>query len=418
MRLLLPPLVVLAAASLFAWPFARHVFIQLGWVRATWWTTGLSLVPFHRDRAGGRAFAAAWALHRQPIAAPADVQWVQRALRDAGTSGATVAGHGLVAAARGDAAEARTLLGAIRLFDPRGVDAVVLTRAIDWLVAEAAARGDWSAVAHHCTCPRASLAARVLGAIAGRQLGAPGAVSDAELQLLRDNLPVEQRPPSSLLATPRARPEPMDPTAYDPVNAALVAHIRLQRCPTADTLAEASQSWEAALAALSTAVPVRAAELGAPSPARALPLLRKQVEASLAALAEAHDLPLTAFGQDDVAAAAAHQRREGLISAVEVAAEALCHRIRAGRWLEPLDEVREWLALARLYDEGVRVGGEDVRRVTFRVVYEPVCAQSVMLHNERQETRLSNAITRWLFLRAKEARDQSAVELQSRNLRI
>ena len=407
---LLPILLVLVAARLLLWPLAYVVLVPLGWVRSAYVATRASWWPWHEDLHGGATFTAAWALHHQRTTQPADVQWLTARLAAAPVlTPAALATHGLLAAARGNLTEARAFLHAVPWFDTRITPRVLVVRTTDWLVAEAAARGDWAAVERLTPAERpTSTAARVAGAIARRLLGRRGGPGPTEIRSLRDLLPAHQQPPIELVERCDRAPRPSRPGAHaphaDPLEVALGAHIALLKHPTAPALRHATDAWASVLTARAT------------DPTT--PALRASVEAALAQVARDHQLLLAAFGESDLGDAARADRREELITAVEVAARSLQDRLEAQRALSPLDEAREWLALASLYRQGVAEGGEDVRRVTFRTVYEPLTTLSVELFNDRDQRWLSNAITRWLLHEAHLAQDQAAIDLQRRNLGV
>ena len=137
---------------------------------------------------------------------------------------------------------------------------------------------------------------------------------------------------------------------------------------------------------LEEALPRRAAELGAPSSASPATTLRDQVATELAEIAEAHQLPLDALCTTGLGGSARTALREEVLTRIELAAHALRDRLAAGQSLSTLDEAREWLALAALYEEGVTMGGASIRQLTFRTVYHPLSTLSVELHTNAEKS--------------------------------
>ncbi len=403
------------------WSLARGALIPLGWPRATWLATRLSPLLWIRDRTGGALFAAAWALCRQPAPDRRAVAWIRSQIpSDAPLTAANLATLGLVAAARGDHVEARSFLGAALLFDDRIVDTNLRRHVSRWLVAEAAGRGAWDDVLRFAAGAPRSGRVDWAAAVARRILGRPDAPDDDALESLWSRVPSLHRAGRAVMvhvrrgAVPRAHP--FEPTA-DPLDTALSLQVAALRGGGATALRTSARAWEAALATLEPRLRARAAELGARRGDDALTTLRRQVELALAEVAEAAGTPLTELGAGLMGDAAARVRDHHLAT-IELAAEALQSRLDAGRLLDPIDEAREWLALARLYQDGVEAVGDEVRRLVFRPVYHPLCTLSVQLYNERNQRWLSNAMTRWLLREARLAGDQRAAELQERNLSV
>ena len=417
---------ILLVPLVFPWALVQRVCIPRGWVKASYALTRMTTLAWQQDRAGGAAFAAAWALTHQVPPNPEDRRWIEdRVGRQPVLTAAGMAALGLVAATRGASDEARAFLGSVVMFDEGIADDILLKHTLDWLVGDAAARGDWSRVVsvarHH---PEVSAQAHLLIGIGQRAIADPAAPSQQALWAQYNQLPPGDRPDRDLLTElQRPAPPPVDPDratdTTDPLEAALSAHIALVEDPDPDPahLVRVAQAWDRALDQLSRPLSIRAAELGV---RRADPrgAVVQQIEAALAAVVQIHQIPLAELPADGILGRAVAQRREDLLSTIELAAERMQQRIDAEQWLPVADEARAWTRLADLYLAGVAAGGDEVRRLLFRVVYHPLCTLSVELYNHRSQRWLSNAITRWLLREARLAEDSRAIELQERNLRL
>ncbi len=420
------PLLLLWVAP---WPVVRTVLIPMGWMRASYHLTRHSPLTWRHDRAGGATFAAAWALLNQPTPRDEDLAWLDARLAEqAQVSAANLAARGVLALQRGDRTEARDFLGIVSMFDHRIVDDGLLRLTTEILVAEAAERGAWDEVVRATTTnPYTTPAVDVLRAIALRLEGAPDAPDDVAFAALLKRAPRGRRPPTALVerALQAAPPKPASPTQVGPttpptdqVAHALQCHLQLLTSPTRASLHAAARAWDEALPQLASTLMERASELGAHNQLAASIELRAQVEATLARAAEAQGLDLDQIEANGVLGDARSLRREDVLRTIELAASAMERRVEAEEWLSPVDEARAWLALGRLYLEGTQTGGDSVRHLTFRAVYQPLCTLSVDLYNRRQERWLSNAMTRWLLREARKAGDVAAIELQERNLQV
>ncbi len=449
----------LSLPLLLPWPFARRIWLPLGWVRPTYYAARYCNDAWGRDRTGGAAFAGAWALMQQAEPSSADLAWLRARIGEASAlTPATLGAHGLLAAIRGDRAEARAFLEAVSLFDHRIAAPLLRERAIDWLVADAASEGRWAHVITLTSPPSAarrttrerSLAefffeqgkievglspdaalphdlseeSRLVRGIAQRILDAPDAPDDAQLEVLWQQIPLHRRPDRAILQLARrSRPAPAvcrdqtQPEDGDLLITALSRHVDLLQRPDPAQMAAAAEAWEIALDEIGPRLADRAIQLGA---LRGDPLatIRSGIEQILSEIADAGQIALQDLDRGGLQGSARDRLREELLSAIELAVDALQRRVDAKRWLPALEEAREWLLLARLYAEGVEAGGDEIRRLMFRSLYHPLSSLSVELHNHRGERWLSNAITRWLLREAHAAGDQRAVELQERNLNI
>jgi hypothetical protein len=404
---------------LVPWPLAMAVAVPLGQPRLAYALARLSTVRARHDPIGLAMATAARAACRRTTHDRAAARWIAERQRTRPLTPGMVLAHGLLAEAAGQHEEARQFLAVIDLFDARVTDPTVLRWRREWVLADAARRGDWSDVVEVSqalgpTTP----ASEWLGAVAQRLLGRPDAPSDEALESLWRRVPGRKRTAWLHERALRAAPTAPAPTVVeepdDPVQAALLADLALQTAPHPAALQAAADAWTRVLPTLEAQVAQRAADLGSRRPHAAVDTLHRRVAEGLQRAAERLDLPVPPVG--DLTRRHAGPRRDQLLRSVELAAEALDRRLQAGRTLSAADELREWLALKALLDEVERLGGDELLRLAFRPAYGPCCTQSVHLYNEAGQPWLSNAMTRWLLHLAHRAGDQRAVALQTKNL--
>jgi hypothetical protein len=147
--------------------------------------------------------------------------------------------------------------------------------------------------------------------------------------------------------------------------------------------------------------------------------VQAEVEEDLTDLVLARALPLDALGDRGELSARVRRRvRDRLLSEVEITIAATRRRADEKRALPAIDEWREWNALRAQYERGVRLAGEDLRRLAFLRLHDAACALAVWLFNERGEKPIGNAIFRFLLAEAHALGDERAVDLQSRNVEV
>jgi hypothetical protein len=266
-----PPLGVMGLAILFAVMFPTvtlsGLLVPLGaWREAYYFARIFTPLWLAREPASaGVFFGALAAIGRRRVDARA-IAWLRFKATSEKPRGVGVAAAGLLAAAEGNADQARLLFDSIDDAAMPNVPRRARGVARDWLVADALVRGDW---------PRAALLGRrggasfrwafAMGRIAERLTGAPGAPSDLALRLFwllsphrRQSLPWLRR----ALTRPRTFAngtvtEPQDDLnlALDelegelsgsPLDAALKAHAECLRSPTEARVLAAARVWEAA----------------------------------------------------------------------------------------------------------------------------------------------------------------------------
>lgn len=438
------------------WPVLRRTVIAAGLVRPSYWLAVLARSSWEREREGGQVVAAALALlHRSHDAALAS--WLEgkiQARARAGLGG--IVATGLLAASRGDRDGARDILLGVDGFDPDFAPKAARRAANDWLVADAAARGDWITVMRRGVQPGqataytrflARAAARIRGeALAGEPnptdfglwvswLLAPGRKAMRPLLDQARAAPrvLHQRKPPP--APPPATVPLIDPAVHadDPVAHAQALHAtwlalrpkaagqpatELEQRLSATRMQELCRAWEAAWAPAERRMRQRAAALTAQTRAEeALAAIRRVVARELAELARGARLPLDSFEAEvPTAALAAEELRAELLGGVEAGSEELRARTAADRRLPPAEESRAWNQFRRRYEEAVLLGGMALRYLMFPQVHRDVCGYAVWLWNDRKEYGLSGPMFQWLLAEAEAVGDLEAIELQRKNV--
>lgn len=368
------------------WFVARRVAIPLGRVRAAYWLTRASTMWFRRTRRGAAVFAAGWASVRAPERnEDAEAFVLDRVRRDEVTAG-HLAALGLLAASRGDRADARLFLrAALDLFEAAPLAVVAV--ASEWLMAEAATRGAWDEVAEYDS---RSVGADLVAAVPGARRGS-GESFAAPLLFTGGRRMASWRTAASVLPDHQAPPVASSATA---LQRALVLHRDAWLRP-AEVLA-AARGWEAALA-----------EVG-PQGAG----LREQVVPELVHLATVARVPAAAlrFGPGSVGEEVARQRIDAAFDALGSATRALA-QIRP---LELDERVRELLVARELYREVVAAGGS--RRVAFAGVQVAVINQAVHLYNVERQGFVARALFGWLRSEADAVGDVDTRALLDQNL--
>lgn len=443
-------LLVLDGLGGLVWPALRRTLVAGGLVKASFHAATLARMSFERDRPGGAALAGALALLHRPAHDPALASWLEGKIAGQPRLGlAGVVATGLLAASRGDRAGARDLMLSADNFDANLGPEAARQVANEWLVADAAERGDWIAVIRRGVQPDrataytrflARAAARIRGeALAGEPnptdlglwfswLVAPGR---AVLRPLLDQaratprVLVQRRPPP-----PPADPPPplIDPASFagDPIAHAQALHVLWLHTPdvaarlSATRLQELCAAWEAAWKPAEKRLIQRSLALTAQTKGEALLAgVRGLVAEDLARLARAAKLPLGAFeGVGATAAAAATALRRALLGDVEQGSENLRARTKADRRLSAPEELREWNSFRRTYEEAAALGGMELRYLLFPIVHRDACNYAVWLWNERKEYGISGPIFRWLLAEAEAVGDQEAIALQRKNVGV
>lgn len=434
------------------WPLLRRTTIAAGLVRTSYFMTSLARPTWQRDRAGGAALAGALALlHRQHDARL--VTWLEGKIEgEAERSGlGRIVAAGLLAAGRGDRQTARDILLGADDFDVDLAPRAARQVANEWLVADAAARGDWIAVIRRGTLPgQATAYTRFLARAAARIRGQapPGEAVPTDLGLwltwlfvpgrkvLRPLLAEARATPRVLhqRKPPAASPPPpplVDPAAHadDPIAYAQALHatwlVALRSEPealgqrlSATHMQDLCRAWEAAWGPAAKRLIARAQALTTQTRGEAaLAQVRQIVAGELATLARAAKLPVATFEVEvATAAAAAGELRAALLGTVEASSEALRGRTAADRRLPAAEESRAWNQFKREYEEAVLLGGIELRYLLFPQVHRDVCGYAVWLWNDRKEYGLAGPMFRWLLAEAEVVGDEEAIALQRKNV--
>jgi len=454
--------------SYFPWAAARSIAIPLGRPRLAYYLAAESR-DVGEDRIGAGLVAAAWALCRQRAPSLDDAAWID-ARRDAGgrLGDTRVVATALSLAARGDRDAARTLLESVALLPE--VTPWARELAGEWLAADDAERGCWRRILERA--PRRAhaqlavdggafgLPAEVeqvrrptshdeqlwpatpltffLEGVAARLAGIPDAPGDAALFLRWLEAPrrhatwgLYQRATATARssegeAPPAAPAAPVEPTASDPVGAAVGAHVAALDAHARGALERrhvvaAATAWDRALSSegARTGILARAIDVGAPADAghRVLDEVARTAADDLAMLVLAASLPVAELraGANGVLASAVQRVRHRLLGDLELAVSRTAERVRARRALPAIDEWRELLALRLAHRRAVDVGGDELRRLGFPHLHTELTPWLVWLWNERREHALSDALTTWLLAEALAVGDAQAIETHARN---
>lgn len=434
------------------WPLLRRTVVAAGLVRTSHLLSYLARPTWSKDQAGGAALAGALALLHRRAHDPALASWLEGKLGpQAGPGFAAVVASGLIAASRGDRSTARELLRSADDFDPDFAPAAARQIANEWLVADAAERGDWATVIRRGVDPARSTAytaflARAAARIRGEALvGEPSptdfglwvswllAPGRRTLRPLLDQARAAQRvlyqrkppPPPPPAEPPRPTIEPGayegDPVAYAQALHALWAHeAELSQRLTAARLMELCRAWEAAWPEATRRLEERSLALGAQTRGEAVVAGVRQIVASeLAGLARRAELPVAAFAPEvATAASAAGALRSALLAGVEEVSEQLRQRTSGNKRLTASEELRAWTQLRRLYEEAALLGGMELRYLLFPMIHRDACNYAVWLWNDRKEYGISGPIFKWLLGEAEAVGDQEAIELQRKNVGV
>lgn len=465
---------LVAAILILPRPLAHGVAVPRGWWRVAYWLVQIDeLGRAGSDLPARLAAARAAARVGSPPAASAWLADGRRARLDA----TEVAVQAILAHGRGERDDARGLFLTIAAFAEPAPEAREV--AAEWLAVDDAARGGWATlVARGAERARPSRGAHrrpaairadadagageplwpatsltyLLEGVGTRLLGLADAPSTANLWLRWLEAPARRqtrplvaraiaaRPAAPASATSTAastsaasasaspttdRPgdAPAARAATAALTAALGAHARALQAGTVEDVAAAAIAWDATIATSSLAVAVarRAIELGAPVDAgdRALAALDDQVVGELAALIERRALPLPALHArapgSPLLAAVARRARRDMLARLELTCDRIGDRTHAERSIDPIDELRTFVAVRRAYDDAAAQGGVELERLAFPHVHGELSSWTVWLWNERAQHLLSHLITTWLFERALAVGDAEAIELHGAN---
>jgi hypothetical protein len=411
-----------------AW-IARTILAPLGFVRLAYFTASLSRVEWRRDKPGGPAMIAAWALAQQDKPWPSSIAWVEKKLASRGKAlqGSGVVAFGLLEAAKGRLPEAREWLDSVLMFDPRVAPVQVRVVAAEWLATDAAARGDWKRVKQIDDNKKwpGSSTLTLLGALAGRMLGAPLPTNAglwfwwllAPRRLWTRGFVVQATKHKAKPAD--VKPLPAPPDALDPMARAtfLTLALKGQTTPSTSTVVEVARAWEAALSnELRSKLFMRATLVGGGEPDAAVEEVRQLVEKALGPMLPTQlktkelqgDLP-------SLLEEAAQVRKDALYSELEEKMNRMDSRKLASKELPPLEEWREVITLRSLYRQSVESGTASDHSLAHSVIRDKFVNFGVWLYNAREEKPVANAIFRMLEAEAVSLGDSDSEKLNKKN---
>lgn len=404
-------------AIVFPRPFVRGVLAPLGLVRVAWALERICSVSsdVHERDAAGLLAAACVTAARYSAARARFVQTRLDAAWELATEGAAAAA--LVAAARGDLAEARSLFRLLR--DHRFASPATARMSRDWLAVDAAARGDWPAIT------------RMTGADIGR-LGAlfveiatrPKEPRRADDLRLWWRWLLAPRRIATFAFVRRASRAPItrDPTPPIPsdglsAHRALLAlapervrRVDVQRAISAiDTMAT-SPSFLAGLGRRALALSIDT-DVGLSRDA-----FVRALEQDVVAVLAQTDLSLRKLEPgptlDRVLDALRRDRREQL----ELLVRDVGERTASRRALLQREEWRAWGEIHAALTRAGRNANATEHAVLHQIVFSPVTNWAVWLANVRGMRSLAAHIFTVLRDHAEEARDASATALLTRNI--
>jgi hypothetical protein len=429
---ILVPGLPVCAILFWPWSLTRRVLVPLGWARPAFRVTALSHIAWRRDTTGGAGVAAAWALLHHPSPNAELIEQFELRLRaKPAMRGGAVVAYGLLAAGRRDLDTARALLSSVDGLHKSATPRIARKLAREWLMADAAERGDWRAVLAlgRRAGPRTAIS-RLLTGVAARQLGEPYGVAPLRLVawwLLSGRWPATwsllQRglhPAALAPAVDEAQMPPLDTS--EPIRSALPLHAQfLRTAPGAVRPAQLlalGQAWDAALSdGLRERLRARSLSLALLPSEEPMAKLRETVIADLVTTVREAKLPLGKWADEsELLGEVASRLREEILSAAEEMSRRLGQRVEAKRALPTIDEWREWLEVRRAYEQAVAVGGAGVRRLLFAQVHLDVSALAVWMFNKREEKPLANAMLAWLLAEAIAVDDADAIKLQTKNV--
>lgn len=434
--------VLIALSHVYRFWMVRTLIVPLGLYKVAYYGVLSSQTRIQEDPNGTALLAAAWSLCRKY-----DVDgeaWVHEKLQELPRlGGAGIAAAGFLAAARGDRETARQLLRSAIAMDEAAYPKAARRAAVSWLVADAAARGDWRAVAELGeSMGDGSREAWLLSAVAQSLHLDPFSPGRLGLWLRwliapnrRATLPIVERAVLALngaFIEPERESlppfnEPVQDIESDPWARALHLHASLLATQPAliqpEDVKLAALAWDNALSGAGHRVDDRARVLGLSGGAGGASVLyafAQAIEEDLSAVVKGSEIPLGSLASegDGLAERVRRRLRDELLTEIEGAVRALAQRTEDKRELPPVDEWREWLYVASLYERGAERVGDDFRRLAFATLHSDACAFAVWHFNERSQRPIGNAVFRWLLREAERVEDERAATLQRKNVAI
>jgi hypothetical protein len=405
-----------AALALFCLPtlLLSRLLVRLRMPRVTYWAMRCC-TPMHyagNQHIGAMLYATLSATRRRdPAAACAWLDERFRAKPVKGVLGQTILAH--IAAAQGDRVTAQCLFESI---DVRPIPArlsIVRVTARDWLVMDAARRGDWSAAVRYAT--RGGSTSRWSRAVGGmaRTIDGVGMLPKWRLWLLWFIAPRRLRLYSLLQRALAASVREHEPDIAPPPDlpAALARFAEVLTRATRRSGDVSSSEFVAAVrwvtirldsADAKVQVGQRLATLDSTQIRGAESVLSdfKSEVAKLILPALTADPGLVAGGRNyPIITEALRHLQDAAFESIEMRAKDLGRRAEKKHSLETLSE---WQAWAILCDEVNRLLAlqPNAKASLFEVVWRPLLSYAVFQHNEKQRLAFAQDIFRWLRMHA------------------
>lgn len=382
---------LVCAAAWLGLPLAHRLYAPLGWSRKAYGSALVGAMPFYRDPGAQASLAAARAClaqrHRRGDVPEGALMRIEERLRAsrAPLTGSGAAALAFVALARGEQERGRELLASVAGFAPAASRGPVRSIAARWLAADAASRGDWSALVGLADLLPMRLTRWTRGA-AERFLDATP--TNRRLWWLWLKSPARYATWPLLRMALRHRP-----TVAARADVPLMArHAATMRDGGADdaTLIALARAWEA------EEVPPEARRMIA-ADLEALGASRPHLAAKHAAFRQ------TASFDDP-------------LSELEVAVHALHRRHDDARDLPAVDEWTEYVMLRELYR---RAAVDQVqRRLAYQAAHLVIGNHAVHLLNKRGERAMAHAMFSWLLSESEAVGDQGFIAHYTRNANV
>jgi hypothetical protein len=405
------------------------LLVRLGMPRLTYWTMRCC-TPMHyagNQHVGAMLYATLTATRmRDPSTACAWLEKRFQAKPVTGVLGQTILGH--LAAAQGDRVTAQCLFESIDARPIPSRRSIARVTAQDWLVMDAARRGDWFAAVRYATrSGSTSRWSRAVGAMAQIIEGVGARPSNWRLRLLWLVAPrrLWLRPLlQRALAGSIQEPDPDIPPPRDlPAALTLFAEVlaKAAQRPGAVSSSEfvAAVRWvtnRLENTDMKVQVGQRLAALDATLTANTDSVLSafKTDVVKLILPVVGADPKLVVAGRDQPLIAEAVRDLQGrAFESIEMRTRDLAGRAEKKHSLEILSEWQSW---ALLCDEANRLLALQpvVKATLFEAMYRPLVSYAVFQHNEKQRPAFAQDIFRWL--RAQAGGNRQAVELLDRNI--
>jgi hypothetical protein len=403
------------------------LLIRLRMPRLTYWTMRCCLSVHYagNQHAGAMLYAALSATRmRDPSTACARLYERFRAKPVDGVLGQTILGH--LAGAQGDRVTAQCLFESIDARPRPSRQSIVRVTARDWLVMDAARRGDWFAAERYATRGGGtSRWSRAVGAMARAIDGTPlpkwrlwllWLVAPRRLRLrplLQRALTASARqhepdtvPPHDLATALASLAEMLTKTAQHPgkvSGAEFLAAVRgvTVRLESAETKAQIQQR----LAALDSTLGRSAESVISDFKSNLVKLILPVITADPKLAADGRNHPIIAE--------ALRGLQEAAFESIEMRAKDLSRRADKKH---SLDILSEWQSWAILCDEVQRLLAlqPGVKATLFELVWGPLLNYAAFQHNEKKRLNFAQDILRWL--RAHAHGNRQAAELLDKNL--